>query len=248
MKKQICFLLAVSALLLLTACQDGKSDGLEGSTVFAGSEISKSTPPTNPSAPETTTAITSVSEPAVPETTKLCNPFRGELAEVYQTVWEFLFAKESNTELWQNEYLDLYQFFAAEKAADGTLRYPLPLVNLVKLDWVRRERSRFLNFEKTDFSFGLTIERISAENGMAEVALESGVGFRYVDRNEPSFLGNDYEIFLKKINGKWLVYDFVTHWDFLSNEYRDKEFDEVAYLEEIVGLRDARPAPAPPNS
>ena len=78
--------------------------------------------------------------------------------------------------------------------------------------------------------------------------MEIGVHFRYIDRSEPSFTGNDYEIFLKKIDGKWLIYDVVTRWDFLSDEYREKEFDEVAYLEETVGIHDARPAPVPPEA
>ncbi len=42
------------------------------------------------------------------------------------------------------------------------------------------------------------------------------------------------------------VYQAV--WDFLSDEYREKEFDEVAYLEETVGIHDARPAPVPPEA
>lgn len=262
MCKRLCLSLMLAALAFLSAACDRKlPDNFSGAADKTDIGRPESTPvsenasvsdilpvSTAPALPKTTAAAAPSPDSEPSQTTALNHLFHDEQAEVYQAVWDFLLAKESNTVLWQNEYVDLYQFFAGEKTADGSLRYPLPLINLVKLDWVRRERSRCLNFEKTDFSFGLAVERISAENGTAEVALESGVHFRYIDRSEPSFTGNDYEIFLKKIDGKWLIYDVVTRWDFLSDEYREKEFDEVAYLEETVGIHDARPAPVPPEA
>ena len=171
----------------------------------------------------------------------LWHGFTGEEAVIADFLMLFLTDKETNRHCWHEEYRDLYQYFLPSETGD----YPIPLQNLVRLDWVQRKWSEQRDVRKLEYCLELRNVEITVLGDVAKVTLQALSSFRYENQLHGSGEGPDYHIVLQRTDVGWLIREFVDVWGQAGHEpYLGELFDEVAYLTRI-GIDPPTPTPSP---
>ncbi len=86
------------------------------------------------------------------------------------------------------------------------------------------EIRQYNGLKRTNFEVSYVVQSLNLRENTAVATVLENISFQYVGVEEPSFGQEEHKVSLVKIDGKWIIVDLETKYDWFADQYKNKEY------------------------